>query len=141
MTVTLQFFTDAALTTPIIAPLNVQQADDGSTGPVDLGLFLGSTVLGKKFQDAIAPGVTQVTISIIDANPASGQEPNAIKLALTALGLDSAVAGVALDVGLEVLSEVGNATAFFARVEDVTGVIATSLDLSLETQNVIEIDV
>ena len=41
MTVTLQFFTDAALTTPIIAPLNVQQADDGSTGPVDLGFLTG----------------------------------------------------------------------------------------------------
>ena len=138
MTTTLKFFLDAGLTTPVVTPVNIQQADDGSTGPVDLTLFLGSTVAGKKFQATSNPGVDQITVTIDDANPASGQEPDAIKLALTALGLDSAVAGDPLDVGTDLLSEVGNALSVFIRMEDLTFTIGTSLDLSLVTNTVSE---
>ncbi len=141
MPVSLQYFLDAALTAPITTPFNVQQADDGSTGPVDLNLFLGSVAVDKKFQAESNPGIDQITVSIADANPASGQEPDAIKLALTAIGLDAAVAGDPLALGTQLLSGVGPAKSIWVRVEDQTGVVATSLDLSLETNNVIELDV
>ncbi len=141
MTVSLQYFLDAALTAPIVTPFNIQQADDGSTGPVDFNFFVGSTALAKKFQAQSNPGIDQIVISIDDVNPASGQEPDAIKLALTAIGLDSAVAGDPLNVGVQILSEVGNALSLWVRMEDLTGVVATSLDLSLLTNAVIEVDV
>lgn len=141
MTVSLQYFLDAALTAPIITPFNVQQADDGSTGPVDFNFFLGSVALAKKFQAQSNPGIDQIVVTIDDANPASGQEPNAVKLATTAIGLDSAVAGDPLNIGVQVLSEVGNAFSLWVRVEDITLTVATSLDLSLKTNEVIEVDV
>lgn len=141
MTVSLQYYLDAALTAPVVTPLNVQQADDGSTGPVDLNVFVGSVALGKKFQAQSNPGIDQITITIEDATPASGQEPDAIKLALTAIGLDSATEGDPLNVGTQILSQVGNALSLWIRVEDQTGIVATSLDLSLKTNPLIEVDV
>lgn len=141
MTVSLQYFLDAALTAPILTPFNVQQADDGSTGPVDFNFFVGSVALAKKFQAESNPGIDQIVVSVDDANPASGQEPDAVKLALTAIGLDSAVAGDPLNVGLQILSEVGNALSLWVRVEDITGIVGTSLDLSLKTNTVVELDV
>jgi hypothetical protein len=134
MATTLQFFLDAALTTPVATPVNVQQADDGSSGPVDMLLYLGSTAVGKKFQATSNPGVDQITISIEDAVPAGGdQEATVLKLALTALGLDTAIAGDPLDGGVQILSGVGNALPVYVRAEDLTMTVSTSLEISLQT--------
>lgn len=138
MATSLKFYLDAALTTEVVAPVNVQQADDGSTGPVDFTLYLGSVAASKKFQATSNPGVDQITININDSNPGPGQETTVLKLALTALGLDSAVAGDPLDVGTQITSGSGSAVPVFVRAEDLTGVVATSLEISLLTNSVNE---
>lgn len=141
MAFSLGFFSDAGLLTPFPGPLSVTQKSDGSTGPVDNLLFLGSAVLGRKFQADSNPGIDDILVSIEDLTPAVGHLPAEVKLATTLLGLDSAVAGAALNLGIEILSEVANAQEVYIRVDDATGVVGTEIDLFFETNPLVELDV
>ena len=138
MALTLQFYTDSGLTTPLSGPLTVTQAADGSTDPVDNVLYLGSTTASRKFQATSSPGVDQITISIADSASGTGHPASEVKLASTLIGLDSATGGAALSLGTEILSGVGNAKAIYIRVDDTTGVVGTSTELSLNTNNLTE---
>jgi hypothetical protein len=60
-------------------------------------------------------------------------ETTEVKLALTEVGLDSAVAGDSLDVGLTLLSGSANAIEFWMRVEDATGELSTETELYVQT--------
>lgn len=141
MAISFAFFNDAGLTSPLVGNLQVQQASDGSTGPVDINLFFGSNAVGRKVQAASDPGIDPILLDIVDAAPGSGHEDTEIKLALTQIGLDTASPGASRTLGNELLSEVGNATSIWIRIEDATGVIGTSLELSIQMNNVIEVDV
>jgi hypothetical protein len=141
MAFSLGFFSDAGLLTPFPGPLQVTQKSDGSTGPVDNLLFLGSTETSRKFQADSNPGIDDIILDIDDLAPGSGHEDTEVKLAITLLGLDSAVAGASLNLGTELLSEVANAQEVYIRVDDATGVIGTTIELFLETNLLIELDV
>lgn len=141
MSISFAFFNDAGLTSPLVGNLQIQQASDGSTGPVDVNLFFGSVATGRKVQAATDPGIDPIILDVVDSAPGSGHEDTEIKLATTQIGLDSATPGASLNLGTELLSEVGNATSIWIRIEDATGVIGTSLELSIQMNNVIEVDV
>jgi len=141
MAFSLGFYSDAGLLTPFAGPLSVTQKADGSTGPVDNLLYLGSTVAGRKFQADSNPGIDTILVSIGDLTPAVGHLPAEVKLATTLLGLDSAVAGAALNLGTEILSEVANAQEIYIRVDDATMVVGTEIDLFFNTNLLVELDV
>lgn len=141
MAISLIFYSDAALTVPITPPLNAPQADDGSTGPLDFVLYLGSATAGKKFQAASNPGIDDIVLSVVDSAPGTGHPASEVKLAATLGGLDVATGGAPLDLGPQILSGAANAVPVFVRINDTTGVVATSTELSLQTNNVTESNV
>ncbi len=141
MTISLDYHTDAALTTPLPGNLIIQQAIDGSTGPVQSVLFLGSNALARKFQTEVSPGVGTILLTIVDATPAVGHLPSEIKLATTQVGLASAVPGDPLDLGTTLFSEVVNAQEVWIEVDDPNLILGTEVDLSVNTNSLIELDV
>lgn len=130
------YFADAGLTTQ--ASLTFTQESDGSTGPVDEVVYFGSTETGRKLEANSQPGVDQITISVTDTAPGSGHETTEVKLALTAAGLDTAVAGGSLDVGTVINSEPANSVEIHVRVEDATGTVGVSTELGITSNEVIE---
>lgn len=142
MAFTFGFFEDAGLVTPKVGNLVIQQNADGSTPPVDSVLYLGSTDVTRKIQAESNPGVDNIVISVVDSDIPAGHPASEVKLALTLLGLDSAVGGASLDLGVaEVLGGVPGAIAVYSRVDDTTMVVGTSTELSFETANAIEVAV
>lgn len=139
MSTTFGFFLDAGLTQPASSGMTINQADDGSTGAVDVQLWFGSTASGKKAQADSNPGVDNIVISIADSAPGTGQATSAVKLALTEGGLDTATAGAALDLGVtQVLSGTSNAVSLWARIQASLLTIGTYTDLSLQTVSLFE---
>lgn len=138
MSTSFGFFEDAGLTIPFTGNLIIQQADDGSTGPVDAVLYLGSNSTGTKIQAVALPGVLPININVNDSAPGSGQSTLAVRLATTQLGLDSATPGNALGIGTTLNSEPGNSQAVWARIEATDFAIGNYVDLSLRTNEVQE---
>lgn len=64
MTFALGWYSDAGLTAPITPYLTVDQLDDGSDGPVDVAIYLGSTLADKEYVAASNPGTDQMTVSV-----------------------------------------------------------------------------
>ena len=140
MSISLKVYADAALAN-VLSKLAVNQKQDGSTGPVDTVVYLGSTATSKKFQAASNPGTDQITLSVADSDPSNGHETTEVKLALTQAGLDTATAGASLDLGTQILSESANALPVWVRVQDATGVVGISTELSLTTNEIEETNV
>jgi hypothetical protein len=138
MALSFQIYTDAALTTPLVGSLVITQNSDGSTPAVETQLFIGSTTVGRTLQASSDPGVDQIVLSVVDASPGSGHESAEIKLALTQGGLAGAVAGAALSVGTQILSEAPNVVSFFIQVDDATGVVGTATELSVSSNPLVE---
>lgn len=101
----------------------------------DKVLYLGSTNVNRKLQANSDPGVDQITVTPTDSEPGTGHETSEIKLADTLLGLDSAVAGAALDLGTTLFG--GTAYPIHIRLTDATGGVA-STELSLQFNTVVE---
>lgn len=137
MTVSLQFYQDAALTTPITT-LSVTQNADGSTGPVDNVVYLGSTATSHKFEAASNPGVANIQVSVADSNTSSGAPASDVTLALSQAALATNTPGAALTIGTQILSGSSNAVPVYVRVQDSTGTVGTYTDLSLTTNQVEE---
>jgi len=135
---TFALYTDSGLTTGFSGVLSVFQNVDGSTGPVDTQLWLGSTAVGKTLQAESDPGVDQITITPTDAAPGTGHPASEIKLALTQGGLAAATGGAALNLGTAITSGVGNAVTFWIRVQDSTLTAGVSTELSFPTNLLIE---
>lgn len=138
MAFSLKIYTDSGLTTELVGNIIATQNADGSTPPVQTQLFLGSVTAGMKFQADSDPGVDDIVVSIADAAPGNGHEPAEIKLATTSGGLAGATAGAALNLGVQLLSEVPNATEFWVEVDDATGTVGNSTELSLLTNLIVE---
>lgn len=130
---TFQIYTNSGLTVPFGGTLAVNQNVDGSSGPVDTQFWIGSTASSKTLRADSNPGVDQISVSVVDASPSSGNPVTDVKLALTAGGLASATGGASLDLGTTVTSGVGNAVTFWVRVEDSTHVLGVSTELSFAT--------
>lgn len=137
MTMTFKFYSDAALTTEITAPLAFSQATPSPTASVKT-VYLGSVASGKTAGAASDPGVDQIVVSVVDSASGSGSPATDIKLALTSGGLASATAGAPLNVGTQILSGSANAVSIYIRVLDSTGSVGTHTDLSLETNYMVE---
>jgi|WetSurSiteA1Bulk_404760.scaffolds.fasta_scaffold29305_2 hypothetical protein len=126
---TFAFYTDASLTTPVTGSVGI---GEGTTNTV---FYLGSTNATKKLQNATSPGVDQITVDIVDANPGSGPEDSWVYLALTSGGLDSAVAGASLNLGLTITGGVANARAVWVRIVNSLSGSSSSTDLSIQVSN------
>lgn len=82
-------------------------------------VWIGTASSGNKLQADSNPGVDQITVTIDDTSPGSGVEATHIKLALTQVGLGSAVAGDPLDIGLQI--DYGTPVAVFYQWDNSTG--------------------
>lgn len=136
MTTSLKFYTDATLSTELTIA-TIQQLADGSSPDTDIEVYLGSTETGKTFQANSSPGVDNIEVSIVDANPGSNIENSDIKIATTSGGLDAAVAGDPISLGTALTSGVANAQAIHIR--SLTPALAiTNSDISITTNEIIE---
>lgn len=140
MAISLKAYNDSALSS-VLTTLSALQRTDGATGPVDAVIYIGSTAVGKKFQAASNPGVDNIVLSVTDTDGAgTGQAATAVKLASSAAGLDTAVAGDPLTLGLSILSGAANAVEVHVRIEATNLTAGTYTDLSLDTNALVETD-
>lgn len=130
---TFKVYNDANLTSEFTGSLTANQNVDGSTGMQKFQKWIGSTAVGKTLQAESNPGVAQIVLSIVDAAPGSGHPATDISLALSSPGLDSATPGASLNLGTSILSGVANAKGFWIGMEDSTGVVGTSTELTVQT--------
>ncbi len=113
----LAFFLDSGMTVPL-QELSVVAAE-GVGAEVDKVVYIGDPMPGREYLNAQSPGVDSVDVEIVDAG--YGTVSGAIsgtdfKLSTTAAGLDAAVAGGAVSIGVSVLSGVENAVPVFVRI-------------------------
>lgn len=128
---TLYLYDDAGLTTLATLPLAFTQDDLGVITPHQRRFYLGNADAGYIFQSASDPGVDPITLSVVDAVPASGQPASAIKLATTQAGLAGAVGGADLELAATILSGSVNAVQIWVQFDDATATVATDTDISL----------
>lgn len=146
MALTFKLHTDAALTSALAGNLVATQNADGSTPPVEFQLWLGSLgsagldTADRKLQADSDPGIDTIVISVLDASPGAGHEDTEIKLALTQAGLNTATPGAPLSVAANLVSGIVNAFEFWVAVDDATGQIGTSTELSVTTVLLREVD-
>lgn len=138
MALTFGFFEDANLTTPV-STLSFTFESDGSTGPLDKVIYLGSTDGTKTLQAVSNPGVDPITVSVSDSAPGAGQETTAVKLATTQAGLDTATPGASLSLGTSISGGTANAQPIWMRVEPTDLTVGTSTELTLTTNDVQEV--
>ena len=137
MAITFAIFHDSALTTPVDAENPLATSHAGSTSQ-DVQLWFGSPASDVSAQAQSDPGTDPITITPTDAASGSGQPATAVKLATSQVGLASATAGAALEIGTEVLSGTANAFSFWARLTNALTVVGTYDDLSLEVNEIVE---
>ena len=128
---TLYLYDDAGLTTLATLPLAFAQDDLGVIPAHERRFYLGNADAGYIFQAASDPGVDPITLSVVDAVPASGQPASAIKLATTQAGLAGAVGGADLELAATLLSGSVNAVQIWVQFDDATAAVATDTDISL----------
>jgi hypothetical protein len=133
-------YTDASLTQQLSGNVIFVEHIDHSLLPADIVLYVGSTEAGKKLQAASDPGVDQIVVTLADSAPGAGHETTEIKLATTQAGLDTAVAGDPLNLGLEILSGTANAAQIWIRSRDATGQQGNSTELSISSNALHEYD-
>ena len=132
-----KIFTDAGLTTELSGNIATVHNNDGSTGNIDRVYYYGSTDVAKTLQTAVNGGVDQINVALADSNVVAATPDVAdIKLALTLIGLDSAVAGAALDLGVSIAGGIANAVALYVRFSKPDG---AGIELSFETNNLEEL--
>ncbi len=143
MATSLLFYHDGALSQEVTAlnPFTTLQKADGSLPPIDRQFWLGSVAVGTKFRTLVNPGVDHITLTPVDLDGGAGNPNTSIKLAWSQLGLDAAIGGAALDVGVEILSGVGNAVMFWARQVDTTQVVGDYTDIVVDTPDLEEVPV
>jgi len=132
------FYTDNGLINELIGNMLFTEPADHSSVPADQILYLGSTDADRKIEYDLDPGVGQITIIPTDDDEGNNHEKEEITLALNSEDLETNTAGASLDVGVEVLSGVGNQVAIYVRVRDATATVGTSTELSLLTNSLRE---
>lgn len=131
MAATFGWYLDAAKTQPLTTGKVFSFNSDGSTGPVDTVLYLGSTTANRKIQASTNPGVDNLVVSVADALPGSGQPSTVVKLALTSGGLDTATGGASLDLGITQLLSSDAGFAVYVRYTNGLTEVNNYADLSL----------
>lgn len=138
MTMSLKFYLDANLSTPLSTPLTFEQAADGSTGPQTRVVYLGSVMSNRQFEAAINSGVDPILLSVADSQPGSGQEVNNVRLALAPNDLITAIPGAPITLPATLLSGANNSIPIYIQVQDTAGLVGTDSNISLVTNNIIE---
>lgn len=138
MPISLQFYLDANLTTPMTSALQFEQATDGSTGAQTRIVYLGSTANNRMFESEMNPGVDSIILSVVDNQPGVGQEAQNVKLALNPNDLINTAAGAPLALPATILSGVINAIPIYIQVENTQGVVSVDTSLSLVTSSIME---
>lgn len=140
----LKLYADAACTTAVGASIAVAAFTDHSEGAQDFAFYLadveadaGDTGLYEVVASS-SPGVDAIVLIPADGNTGGGQQVSELKLATTALGLDSAVAGAALSLGSTITAGVSGAVQLHARFENTRSVVGVASDLSIG-HNAIEV--
>lgn len=134
---TFRFFSDASLSTPLDSLAVTLPATGGS---VDRMVYLGSTTALKLLEAASNPGVALVTVSVADTTPGSGINASHIKLAVVQDDLDYAVAGTALELGAMIMSGPGSGSEIWVRIETPALANGVYTEISLTTNDVIEVN-
>jgi hypothetical protein len=129
---TFKFYTDAALTTPVVS--NVQFGEGTTTTTI----YVGSTDATKKLQSATSPGVNPVEVTIVDSTPGSGPEDDWVTLALTLPELSTNNPGDPLELGTTVYGGVANAVPVYVKVVNSLSGATSSTQLSLQLDDVKE---
>lgn len=109
------FFVDSGLTVPVSEAARFEFLQLVGGGPLDRVIWFGSPDAGLKVQVGAAPGVDPLTVTVVDDDDEAGLEPSAVRLALSAGGLDAATPGEALPIGATRMGGVANALAIFIR--------------------------
>ncbi len=135
-TTTWKFYADAGLTSDVSAGIPVAQVASG--GATDLLVYFGSTASGATLQAASSPGGDPITITPADSASGSGVETSMIRLASTALGLDSATPGAAMSLGVSLSSGASNAVPVWVRVAAGALAVGSYTDGGLELCAVVE---
>lgn len=133
MALTWQFYADAGKTVPL-GSIPISLATLG--GSVDGIAYFGTTTAGKVLKAASDPGVDPVQVEPFDTASGAGLAASVVKLALSAGGLDSAVAGAALNIGTSIGS--GTTVAVHYRVTLPATAEGAYTDVILRTNEVIE---
>lgn len=111
---------------------------NGNSG--DGVFYVGVSSDTRQIQDATNPGIDQIAVAIADVSSGSGVEAAHIKLALTAGGLDSAVAGDPLNLGATIPGGAANAVAVHYRWTNSVG-SGTYTEISLSLSDRVESDI
>lgn len=130
---TFGFFADAGLTVPLAA---LSSSVSTAGGSADSIIYFGSPDAGKS---VTRDGGGELVIQVLDDDPAGGIPASAVRLALSAAGLGSAVGGASLNIGTSRAGGALNALAVFVRVTLGAGSEATFSDLSLNVPDVLEV--
>lgn len=123
---TFKFYSDAALTTPVTAPVQV------SEGTNTFLYYLGSTDSTKKLHNATTPGVGDVVIGIADLNPGSGPEDTWVILGKTLAELDVNTPGDDLSLGTVVYGGSANSVPIYVKIANTLSGATSSNDLSIQ---------
>lgn len=136
-----QFYTDSALTSPQVGNLIAPQKSDGSTGPVQFQLWLGDDDPAWKYQADSNPGTDSIQIDVVDSALGTGNPATDVKVATSQGNLAGATPGAPLILGTEIVGGSVNAQTVWIEVEDSTGTVGTSTELSCRTNDLRKIAV
>ena len=129
-----RLYTDSACTTPFGGTLSFVHQSDLSDNPQDRVLYYADVELDPvdngSYQMRMAAG-GNINLTITDTNTGSGHETTEIKLATSAAGLDTAVAGAALSLGTALTSGVSGRTEIHIRVTNAVTTAGTSVELGI----------
>lgn len=128
------FFADPALTTPLTSLAMTTVLDGASVLPAPAVVYFGSTEAGRSLTNY---GGGEITVSAVDAAPASGLPTSAVLLSLSEAGLATATAGEPLEIGELLTSGPENCVAVWVAV-DASAAVGTYTDLALVTSQVVE---
>jgi len=117
MTISLGFFSDAALTVPVTTLTFIHAIDD-SLPFVKQRVFLGSPNVASTFQAASNPGVDDIEVSLTDPNVPDGFNIAHVKVAASSLALDTAIPGDPFVVGTQINGGAGNGVEVWFQVID-----------------------
>ncbi len=132
----LKLYIDAACINAVGASVAVVAYTDHSEGAQDFAFYLADVEADASNTGTLevvatsAPGVDNIALSIADGDSGGGQQASELKLASTAAGLDSAVAGADLQLGTSITAGVGGAVQVHARFENTRTVPGVASDLS-----------
>jgi len=135
MAISLQFFSDAQLASPLASSVLSLDREIGAA-PVDRVVYLGSTVAGRLF--AAADG-GPISVSLVDTVPDNGGfVASDFVLAASQAGLDAVDASATLLINGGIISGVNNAVPIWLRFKGTSATPKTSTDLQLITNPIQE---